>query len=545
MLKINYTLKSLSPIVFAEQSGDAVLTGSKRFVPGSVVRGAFAELYLQQLADKSQAHKDEGFRKLFLLEQARFLPAYPSAKQFSSAKETIVCPLSLMKDKEGVIVKDYSLQGTQLVAGFKKKSGFVILDKENNSLEDIKAKVQVEFHMSRSKEKERIAGKSTSGQIFNYEYLEAFQYFRGSIIVDDACAEMLMALLPEKGNSLAIKVGRSRTSQYGACELTVESMEAVHDIVQPQADELYLYLQTPYIPESFDGLGAQLVDEAFADILANLEQLLEASGTPVKLTAKESKIFAAVEPIDGYVGVWNTKRERVNAIAAGSLCKLAVQDLNAVAFKNLHELLYAGLGARTGEGFGQMRLWQPLQNVTLVKKQEAKADALALDLAQIIARTFKADTKALAKKIVLEKMLNVIRNKAKADSVDIKVLSKDNTSKTSLKRIEFIMDTPGSKAEIIARIEESFHKPAQDNLGRLNIGNSKVWESLIEIDREPLYLNINWAQRLGLTQAKEKALLHILGVTSFRDIEDIDLLYKEYWFWLARHAVKNASAKGR
>ena len=46
MRRIDYLIENLSPVNFSEKSVDSIYYATKRFIPGSAVRGALAGRYI-------------------------------------------------------------------------------------------------------------------------------------------------------------------------------------------------------------------------------------------------------------------------------------------------------------------------------------------------------------------------------------------------------------------------------------------------------------------------------------------------------------------
>ena len=90
-----------------------------------------------------------------------------------------------------------------------------------------------------------------------------------------------------------------------------------------------------------------------------LNKALAAKGLNARVGEAES-IFASSESIGGYVGIWGVKRRSKLALSAGSLMIYKVYDMNKAAELVILERLLKGFGERIADGYGQFRLWQPL-----------------------------------------------------------------------------------------------------------------------------------------------------------------------------------------
>ncbi len=86
-----------------------------------------AETFIRQYKLGKEAHKNQTFYDLFLSGKVRFLPAYPLSGVSDKGKVVFQLPLSMMRSKDGKIIKDISGVGAP-EAGFKKMKGFVVQD---------------------------------------------------------------------------------------------------------------------------------------------------------------------------------------------------------------------------------------------------------------------------------------------------------------------------------------------------------------------------------------------------------------------------------
>ena len=152
--KLEFVLENIDPLLFAERGADNILVTTKRYIPGSAIRGALAHLYIN--AHKLQnAYEDATFFDLFLSGKVRFLPAYPIGCRELEQGDAFVMPLSLMRSKDKTQTVDLTA-AVENKAGFKKLQGFVV--KKDSKLYQINTDVKIELHMSRSGAGERITG---------------------------------------------------------------------------------------------------------------------------------------------------------------------------------------------------------------------------------------------------------------------------------------------------------------------------------------------------------------------------------------------------
>ncbi|MBO4401245.1 MAG: hypothetical protein J5809_05310 [Selenomonadaceae bacterium] len=394
MQSIKFSVRTLSPVVMSSGSNTTIMTGTHSAFSGSIIRGVLAARYVeaQKLSD---AFRDETFREIFY-GSLNFLPANPEI----SGARSIVLPLSLQKAKAGtsneneiqdLLIEEKPGRGYKSLRGYGTVAG--------GEIQTASVGKNIFMHMSRSGEAERIAGKSIEGQIYNYEALDAGQIFQGEIIGDAETLKKLRAGLKLDGNTLTAYVGRSRFTQYGKCRFTFDKPKEI--LAQDFAEKIYLRLETPLIPA--------------ADTFLSAEQILQAEVVEVLAGKfKLGKIFSAEVEVENFVVPWGMKRPRVKALAAGTVFELSAKEkLTAADKKILSDKLYSGVGIRTEEGFGQLRLWDS-KSFTLVKAAAGEVSDR---------EKFSDETKKLAKKILRERLLAQIRIYAIEDAQKLELPS--------------------------------------------------------------------------------------------------------------------------
>lgn len=388
MHRLEFVIKTLSPCVLTSTSNATIMTGTHSAFSGSIVRGILASRYVatQKLTD--EAH-DKTFREIFF-GGLKFLPSNPEMLN----KRAFVLPLSLQSGKAGTPDGDkiQDLLGDEKPQrGYKSFRGFGVI--EDGKIFKTQVKTNMSMHMSRSGAKERIAGRSVDGQIYNYEALAAEQVFRGEIIGDEILLRQLRSGLALDGNQMTAYVGRSKFTQYGKCLVTFGDIDQLP--AQIFGDKIFLRLDTPLIPA--------------ADCFLNAENVLT-SEVASKLSRKFllGKVFAANVKVENFVVPWGMKRPRASALAAGTVFELKLSAPLTDEDKELLRVkMFAGFGLRTEEGFGQVRLWQPSPD--LVKGSLDKDEPTRPE-------NFSPETLALAKKILTNYLLEQARLDAYEDA---------------------------------------------------------------------------------------------------------------------------------
>ena len=514
--KLEFVLENIDPLLFAERGADNILVTTKRYIPGSAIRGALAHLYIN--AHKLQnAYEDATFFDLFLSGKVRFLPAYPIGCRELEQGDAFVMPLSLMRSKDKTQTVDLTA-AAENKAGFKKLQGFVV--KKDSKLYQIDIDAKIELHMSRSGDGERIIGSSREGNVFNYEYLEVGQLFKGAYIADDDVAELLQKVLLEL-NVEVLHLGRAKSAQYGKCLYAAMPVKEAQQVAL--GDKLYLLAQTRYI-----AFGSwQRVEQAAGELLGELEARLGC-----ELAKDGLQIFAAAESIDGYVGVWQAKKQAERALSAGTLIELRLNG--AVDSAQLQEALLQGLGKGTEDGFGQFIIWQPLARPELVDKLPQK---------QFKNIVLSNEVKKIAKKIIRERLLQEVRQQAAQDAQSGKLKINIENSNHILKRVEGLMYSDQHKSVIQNIIKgDEFKKKAKDNLWNIKYDGVELFKLLTDESVKPPYNGIDWPGKLNLADSSKSKLQSLLESNAFE--LDADEVYREYWLWFMRHAVKLSKKEG-
>lgn len=383
MRRLKFSIKTLSPIVLTASGNSTVMTETQSTFSGSIIRGVLASRFVEVQKLTDEAH-DKTFREIFF-GSLKFLPATPEVK----GQRSFFLPMSLQKGKAGTPngdnVQDL-LTASKSLRGYKTLRGLGVLD--DKTFYPAQVKTNIFMHMSRSGDKERLAGRSIDGNVYNYESIDAEQNFAGEVLGDEGTLRRLLDGLNLDGGKMTAYIGRSRFTQYGKCLVTFNGIDELP--AQIFSNKIYLRLDTPLIPADDNFLSAEKVLQSeVADKLG--------AGFSV------GKIFASGVEIENFVVPWGMRRPRVQALAAGSVFELKIPD----AEKFPAEKLFEGFGVRTEEGFGQLRLWTPEENFTLGKLDDEKISKPP---------KFSEETIELAKKILKAHLLEQVRIYAHEDA---------------------------------------------------------------------------------------------------------------------------------
>lgn len=515
MKKIDYIIETLAPVSLAEKNNDNTLYVTKKYIPGSVIRGMLAEKFIQY-KHLINAHEDEKFYDIFLSGKVRFISAYPIGKNLELVKKgfnSMKIPLSLVCSKDGKTVKDISFE-KQITPGYKKMNGFIL--KSGNEICKVNVNTQVELHMARNNDVLRLVGSNKDGRIFNYEYIEPNQFFKGYLVIDDDIAESVKNFLDNIDLS-NIYIGRSRNVQYGKCSCKIGEIYKCNDFnCNLLRRNFYLQAITPYISMK----EWQSVDKIAEEILSDIENELNEYGINITVKKDDISILATCEEISGYVNIWQSMRERKRMLSAGSLIEFIIDRMDENILGKVSEILYSGLGFRCEEGFGQFRIWQSMDNIEMINYP-----------VEVLHRVDISNTvRENARKIIQKKILLEVRKKAITDAEYVNPLK----SKNVLNRIEKIILSNYKEENIRQEISE-FKPTAKDNLRKIKLNGISMYDFLFEKLDMP-YNNMKWEKFLGLDDSKLNLLIDDLGNNIFNI--DKNLLFKEYWLWFIKHLKK-------
>lgn len=417
MRRLKISIKTLSPVVITSTSNATVMTGTHSAFGGSIIRGILASRFVEVQQLKDEAH-NKTFREIFF-GGLRFLPANPEIL----GQRSFVLPLSLQSGKAGTDDGDkvQDLLGDETSRqGYKSFRGFGILD--GGKIFSARVKTNMFMHMSRSGDEERLVGRSVDGTIYNYEALDAGQTFCSEIIGDENILLQLRDGLNLDDNKMIAYVGRSKFTQYGKCLVTFGNVESIDDEIP--TDRIFLRLDTPLIPVEDCFISAEKILAA---------EIVDKIGGKFEL----GKVFASGIEVENFVVPWSMKRPRVSALSAGTVFELkTLAPLTKDEKKILAKKIYNGLGTRTEEGFGQLRLWLPPINLTKGKLNDEKPYR---------PEKFSDDTIKLAKKILSTHLLEQVRIYAHEDAEKLRPQLQRGNMTHFFTRLEGILSSVGKQ----------------------------------------------------------------------------------------------------
>ena len=545
MKKIRVKIETLSPIVLATRTNTTVMTSSHDFFSGTLVRGMLAERYIEAKNLGSQAQEDEDFLGLFF-DKLRFVAAYPVCA--SDGKRASLVPASVQRLKDGEAVRDLLADAPE--AGYKTLRGFAVI--EDGGIEKVDVAKNISLHMSRSNVKERqgkergssslerLAGRSRDGAIYNYEAVEKGVRFEGEVFGEDAALESFMDALGTA--SWTAQAGRARHAQYGACRVQLEPVEFMPESVEPDADNrINLRLETPLLAAD------DLLSSAAVALQQIVDRLNEGTAGEFSLHAYDPKrsaaqgdventVFADFVEVDNFVGIWGMKRPRAVALAAGSVFAVEKESAWTESDKErLQRLLYDGVGVRTEEGFGQLRLWH-LQPLSLAKRMQQK-ERRAVKSPEVRRRAKELLLCAAQRKMVVYA------------AEDVQKLTGGKGVSHFFARLDSMWmrgraNMQGALREEIRSQKSNASTPFARNLEAIKFNGRSLEELLMKANLADMPYNKErrWKKELG---EDLEAFLEDVGEPDFLTSGTAqDALFYAYWHNFFRFARKAAAGKG-
>lgn len=552
MNKIDVKIKLVSPAVLSTIGNTNVKTETQRFISGSILRGIFAQRYIEMQKLGREADEHPEFREIFF-SGVCFVDANPICK----GKRAITLPMSLQKEKEGIGGKRVSkvqdllyLNEKDVAKGFKSYRGMASI--VENEIYKANVKTVINFHMSRSGAQERLKGSSQDGGVYSYEAICEGQSFWGSIIGEQNTLQKLVSGLKLDGKGFVAHIGVSKYTQYGKCKVELGEIEEINEDVQSIGNKVVLRFDTPYIPQAKYRGNAEKELGAIIDCLnSNTED------KPFSL----GQIFAGKTEVDNFVGVWNMWRSRDYALAAGSVFEVKRNgkwsDNELIKLK---EIMFKGLGKRRGEGFGQLRFWPAdtlsIGNDTQKKKSEFKEnilvpEAVKTQINNIIKRRIFNQLQVYAYEDAMEARFEMGTGMAHFFARLEQMLEEARKNKSSVKNVmtASIKDNREHKDDK-EHARDKAHTPFLEHLSKVFIRKkASLGEYLegragimpyLDKDLHNLEMDVSAGEK-----EKYESLLKITNITLNEDkLADNEYFYT-YWHWFFRYGRKNATKKPR
>lgn len=420
---VDITIHVKEPVVLATQKGDQNTVSTEKYFSGSRIKGIIALTILNKLnADIGSPYTDAGFNAMihhhllfspaFLFANAQYMYPVPlhlkKQKVTREATEPKTLPSSTIpgsekqKDaNEGKVVNGFSQdKPAETIGG----TGTII----NKVLHTKNTETGFRFHNTRTN---RAAGHSIDGGIYYYESIIPGQTFKGQIFGDKKILDDLIALT---GASFNFSVGRSSGAEYGQVEIMLSQpvpLQYEETIAITKDSRLFAAALSPVILTNQYGLSMpslKAIEAAINEALgfgAVCFDQTDASGSDITSIARKKEI-------ETFSNIWKTKTATEYAYAEGSIFSL--KATNNITSAQIQKLEQFGIGQKTQEGFGKIKVYTPDEMPVTFKKmvidnEVQNADAVPELVGQII-KSFERTKKLDALKEKAQKRAEKIKS---------------------------------------------------------------------------------------------------------------------------------------
>ncbi|NUM73792.1 hypothetical protein HUU40_05475 [candidate division KSB1 bacterium] len=366
-LRLRSMVRADEPILVAKRAEAGNEFEALESIPGTAVRGAFAQMAANALARYSDEMR-ENFMRLFFSEHVRFSPLYPAAQDRASIRPAFPAPLDFQTCKlhpgfkayGAGVLKHYQkgekgclrCEEAKLKADLKSMHGYLYVDHQSK-LKDAEVDQRLEMHNTINPRTERVL----TTNLFAYQPLASAQFFMGEIFCADKNLWNLlidMAGLQPIGQSFTLHLGKASRRGYGKTTAVVQEMPAegsplwigqpIQDRVSLQAELILTLMSDTIVPDCWGRFHTGFEDE----------WLTKELGTAVKI----DKQFVNARDIDSFNAHLGLPRWRDVALTAGS--SVLLQPNGQWDLARLEQLEREGLGLRRNEGFGWIAFNHPV-----------------------------------------------------------------------------------------------------------------------------------------------------------------------------------------
>ena len=428
-IKIDYTIYNDQPLMLSRSSESS----SENYISGQMMLGAAASLYLDD--PKNSAESDE-FKDIFLNGRTCWLNAYPG-----EAKEARNVPapeyigklkktkkfVNLLYDDDAQDENDlYYLLNGNLPKKLKRE--FVAI--KDNSISVFEVKHRLEYHHS----KNQVDELQQQGIFYSSDCLAEGQFFHGSVITSKEHIEKIKEIL----SSGKIRLGKSRTAQYGKCSLADPIESAWNKKLQISYGTRVAITFVSDAIFSSDGVY-------LSDGVSLKKRVAEELGIKADDT-KADQQFLTISVANGYSSIWNARRESVPVAKAGSAFVYTVsEDIELEAF--------CQIGMRKQEGYGEVQI--SVLEDKRSSKRRLDASSKAAKAMETNALDVSIATKAIVKNILLKRINDRLAQKAIYSKGKLSKISASSAGRFALmlkESLETNVDSDAQKEDLVKRI---------------------------------------------------------------------------------------------
>lgn len=398
-------LRNLGPILATSRVGTP--QASDPYIPGATILGAVAAKFIRDQKTSNTSYspdQDPKFTALFIDGSVSWGNAYPTRE----GKVRQPVPLAWKREKHGDrtynLASEDDLQTVRDTDVALKGFGNAYIASQGNGYSTVEANTQIEYHHRRPLDRKLGSPTKDDGEFFQFETLAAGQEFVAEINGDSTYLQSALRYLQ---NGI-IHLGKSRTAQYGACEVKVQSTAAgTPKLIIQSGDEFQLILLSDAIIRNAGG-------RSLASVTALQSSFIELVESKPSLSAKlellTDKSFFGTTRSGGYMGVWNLPLPQEACFQAGSVFTFVNRGDADI---NLSGLDQCALGAYGERGFGRFMLTQEIVSEPNLTPWQPEAGNTALTIPPVL---YPALKRRVNIKIEQEAVREAVKQKRKPHS---------------------------------------------------------------------------------------------------------------------------------
>lgn len=342
-IMLSFELFLKDPVLLAGSRG--LYEDCREQIPGSAMLGALAGMYVKDHGLGGNAHEDTNFRRIFLSGGVQFGYAflkkgdkvyYPCPAAFARKKRSSDQWVNrFRKGQEGERRKEITDQiclkdGRLYLAGVKK-----------------------EIHMHHARPEDRGIGHALNdraadtsvftGRFYQYQALSKGQTFAGTWTGSAGDLKLLLSCLEKR--DYRIRLGRSRTAEYGECIFRPRDIKKVsgNSDLAPKGKKWLVWLTAPLV----------LTDQKTGSPEANPQLLLEELRRKLDCGKIEAEMILKFTVAGGYNSKWRLPSIQYPALDQGTCFLLETE--REISADQLEQRRW---GLLTERGFGQLKAVQ-------------------------------------------------------------------------------------------------------------------------------------------------------------------------------------------
>ena len=339
------------PVIIAEKPETGNIYQGQIVIPGSTLRGAFAEKAQPGDLQVNDPTKYDTFKRLFILGGLRFSHLNPLEVSDGIGIPVVQLPMGLQQVESS---QDIFTSVFQKLSEHKAFSGWMRL---HDGLQRASYHTEPHPHVRINPDLKR----ASDGDLYTYEAIPAGRYYTGEIYLADNDWQSIGELLRLNINQpFELRIGKGRNRSYGQVKVVIVPMAEdeppawIHVPLKDRlkatpANELFITLATDTILQDPWGRFYGRFDP---DWIARELQIPD-----VQVMAADDERPAQVvrtkfvESFDARSGL---PRWRDKALVAGSTARLVFANGKQPSTDVLKRLETEGIGLRRGEGFGRV-----------------------------------------------------------------------------------------------------------------------------------------------------------------------------------------------